>query len=391
MAHESLSPFPPYRGRSLSDVIVIGGGIAGCSTAYFLASDGADVTLLEQFELGTLASGANAGSLHAQIQPEPFAESGTSWARRFLPALPFFAQSMAMWREFGSVFGTELEVSQPGGLVLATTDRGMRLMEAKTRLERDAGLDSELWTAEDVRRRAPYVSRRVIGGAFCPMEGQANPLTATVAIGRAAKALGAAVLTGQRVVAIRRTRTGLEVTTDRGTYRAARVVNAAGNDAARIAGLLGGHLDMQSHPIQLSVTEPVAPVIDHLLYSASELLTLKQTRKGTILIGGGWPADTDCRSRPRVAGKSLLSNLRVAVDAVPAIASARIVRTWAAEVNGNESWLPVIGEMPAAGGFFVNCVPWMGFSGAPAAGRIVASLVQGREPPVDYDISAFRP
>ena len=375
----------------MSDVIVIGGGIAGCSTAYFLASDGADVTLLEQFELGTLASGANAGSLHAQIQPEPFAESGTSWARRFLPALPFFAQSMAMWREFGSVFGTELEVSQPGGLVLATTDRGMRLMEAKTRLERDAGLDSELWTAEDVRRRAPYVSRRVIGGAFCPMEGQANPLTATVAIGRAAKALGAAVLTGQRVVAIRRTRTGLDVTTDRGTYRAARVVNAAGNDAARIAGLLGGQLDMRSHPIQLSVTEPVAPVIDHLLYSASELLTLKQTRKGTILIGGGWPADTDCRSRPRVAGKSLLSNLRVAVDAVPAIASARIVRTWAAVVNGNESWLPVIGEMPAAGGFYVNCVPWMGFSGAPAAGRIVASLVQGREPPVDYDISAFRP
>ena len=375
----------------MSDVIVIGGGIAGCSTAYFLASDGADVTLLEQFELGTLASGANAGSLHAQIQPEPFAESGTSWARRFLPALPFFAQSMAMWREFGSVFGTELEVSQPGGLVLATTDRGMRLMEAKTRLERDAGLDSELWTAEDVRRRAPYVSRRVIGGAFCPMEGQANPLTATVAIGRAAKALGAAVLTGQRVVAIRRTRTGLEVTTDRGTYRAARVVNAAGNDAARIAGLLGGQLDMRSHPIQLSVTEPVAPVIDHLLYSASELLTLKQTRKGTILIGGGWPADTDGRRRPRVSGKSLLNNLRVAVDAVPAIASARIVRTWAAEVNGNDSWLPVIGEMPGAGGFYVNCVPWMGFSGAPVAGRIMASLVQGREPPVDYDISAFRP
>ena len=375
----------------MSDVIVIGGGIAGCSTAYFLASDGADVTLLEQFELGTLASGTNAGSLHAQIQPEPFAEFGVPWARRFLPALPFFAHSMSMWREFGSVFGTDLEVSQPGGLVLATTDQGMRLMVAKTRLEREAGLDTQLWNAEDVRRRAPYVSRRVIGGAYCPMEGQANPLTATVAIGRAAEELGAVVLTGQRVVAIRRIRTGLEVTTDHGSYRAARVVNAAGNDAARIAGLLGGHLDVQPHPIQLSVTEPVAPVIDHLLYSASDLLTLKQTRKGTILIGGGWPAEIDGRRRPRVAGNSLLNNLRVAVDAVPAIASARIVRTWAAEVNGNESWLPIIGEMPGASGFYVNCVPWMGFSGAPVAGRIVASLVQGREPPVDYDISPFRP
>ena len=375
----------------MSDVIVIGGGIAGCSTAYFLASDGADVTLLEQFDLGTLASGANAGSLHAQIQPEPFAEFGMPWARRFLPALPFFAQSMAIWREFGSEFGENLEVSQPGGLVLATTDRSMRLMDAKARLERDAGLDTQLWTAGEVRRRAPYVSRRVIGGAFCPAEGQANPLTATVAIGRAAEALGAAILTGHRVVAIHRIRTGLEVTTNRGPYRAARVVNAAGNDAARIAGLLGGRLDIQSRPIQLSVTEPVAPIIDHLVYSASDLLTLKQTRKGTVLIGGGWPAETDGRSRPRVAGSSLRNNLRVAVDAVPAIASARIVRTWAAEVNGNDSWLPIIGEMPVAGGFYVNCVPWTGFSGAPAAGRIVASLVQGREPPVDYDISAFRP
>ena len=375
----------------MSDVIVIGGGIAGCSTAYFLASDGADVTLLEQFELGTLASGANAGSLHAQIQPEPFADYGMSWARRFLPALPFFAQSMAMWREFGSEFGADLEVSQTGGLVLATTGRDMRLMEDKIRLERGAGLDSELWTAEDVRRRAPYVSRRVIGGAYCPLEGQANPLTATAAIGRAAQALGAAVLTGRRVVAIRRICTGLEVITERGSFRAARVVNAAGNDAARVAGLLGGRLGIRSLPIQLSVTEPVAPVIGHLLYSASELLTLKQTRKGTILIGGGWPAEIDGRRRPRVAGGSLLNNLRVAVAAVPAIASARIVRTWAAEVNGNDSWLPVIGEMPGAGGFYFNCVPWMGFSGAPVAGRIVASLVQGREPPVDYDISPFRP
>ena len=349
------------------------------------------MTLLEQFELGTLASGTNAGSLHAQIQPEPFAEFGMPWARRFLPALPFFAQSMSMWREFGSEFGTGLEVSQPGGLVLATTGRDMRLMEAKTRLERDAGLDTELWSTEDVRHRAPYVSRRVIGGAYCPLEGQANPLTATAAIGRAAESLGAAVLTGHRVVAIGRSGAGLAVTTDRGSHRAEYVVNAAGNDAARIAGLHGGHLDMQSHPIQLSVTEPVAPVIDHLLYSASDLLTLKQTRKGTVLIGGGWPAEIDGRRRPRVVGRSLLNNLRVAVDAVPGIASARIVRTWAAQVNGNESWLPIIGEMPGAGGIYVNCVPWMGFSGAPAAGRIVASLVQGREPPVDFDVSTFNP
>ena len=81
----------------MTDVIVIGGGIAGCTTAYYLARDGVDVMLLEQYELNTQASGSNAGSLHAQIQPEPFSTYGDSWTRRYVHALPFYKESIDLW------------------------------------------------------------------------------------------------------------------------------------------------------------------------------------------------------------------------------------------------------------------------------------------------------
>lgn len=88
---------------------------------------------------------------------------------------------------------------------------------------------------------------------------------------------------------------------------------------------------------------------------------------------------------------SLRANLRIACKVVPALAGLRITRTWAAAVNGNASWLPVLGPLPGTPEFFMNWVPWMGFSGALAASRIVASLVQGREPPVNFDFSCFAP
>ncbi len=375
----------------MTDALVIGGGIAGCTTAYFLARDGVEVTLLEQFTLGSLASGTNAGSLHAQIQPEPFFEFGETWARRFLPALEFYEGAMSIWQDIEAALGEDLEVVLSGGIVAAATSDEMRILERKAALERSAGLDTELLDASELHERAPYLSPTLVGGAFCPVEGKASPLAATRAFAAAARDLGASILEHRRVTGIRRGRGGYEVDTATGTMSASRVVNAAGNDAARIAALVGGGVDLQSFPIQLSVTERLAPLIGHLVYSAGSRLTLKQTRDGTVLIGGGWPAVFDYARRPRVDRESLCGNLEAALDVVPALAGVSIVRTWAAEVNGNDSWLPVIGELPGSPGFYMNYVPWMGFSGAPMAGRIVANLLQGRGPGVDFPVDAFAP
>jgi glycine/D-amino acid oxidase-like deaminating enzyme len=380
-----------FLGPGLADIIVIGGGIAGCATAYYLAADGVDVTLLEQYELNTLASGVNAGSLHAQIQTHPFVELGESWAREYSPTVPFYVESIALWQEAGTVLGADLEVTQGGGLLVAANDSEMRLIEAKMNLERAAGLETALLDSNDLRNMAPYISENMVGAAFYPVEGKANPLVAAPAFAAAAESLGAKILQGYEVVEIQCHKTGYQVETSKGGFQAPRLVNAAGISAGRVAAMVGAEIEVQSFPIQLTVTEPMAPLIRHLVYSAGQMLTLKQTKSGTVLIGGGWPAMLDKHGRTRVLRESLFGNLGVAVEVVPDLASSNIVRTWVGQVNGNESWRPVIGEVPGLPGFFINYVPWMGFTGGPAAGRIIASQAQGREPPVGFDVSCFRP
>ena len=91
------------------------------------------------------------------------------------------------------------------------------------------------------------------------------------------------------------------------------------------------------------MTEPAAPLIKHLVYSAGEKLTMKQTRAGSILIGGGWSARLDREGRPVVDVDNLAQNLSLARAAVPVIGGLKLVRSWAAFVNGTDDWLPILG------------------------------------------------
>jgi glycine/D-amino acid oxidase-like deaminating enzyme len=373
------------------DVIIIGGGIAGCSTAWYLSREGVDVLVLERDELNSHASGANAGSLHAQIQHDPFVKGGEKWVRRFLPALPFFRYAIDIWEDAAETLDADLEFSRDGGIIVAANAEQMRQIEAKSRFEIDAGLGTRLLDKAGLRDLAPYVADGLEGGAYCPVEGKASPLKATPAFAAAAIAEGARFLGACEVRDVTRAGGRFVVDTVRGRHTAEAVVNAAGTDVARVAAMVCARLDVQAYPIQLTVTEPVVPLVRHLVYSADDMLTLKQTHAGTLLIGGGWPARMDGKGRPQVCAESLSRNLAAALRVVPAVADVLVVRSWAAVVNGTENWLPILGELPHCPGFFINYVPWMGFTGGPAGGRIVADRVLGRPVSTDLDIDAFTP
>ena len=375
----------------MTEVAVIGGGLAGCAAAYYLAADGISVTLLDSDELNTRASGSNAGNLHAQIPHDTFVQLGEKWAQGFEPVLRLFQASIELWQQAEERLQADLEVAMQGGLLVASDTAQMRQIERKAQFERSAGLQVELLDRDALRSLAPYVSDRMIGGAFCPGEGKANPLVAATAFGEAAERLGARILRRTPVLGLAQEGDGYVLQTHSGRLRARRVINAAGADADTLCAHLGVRLQLQRYPIQVSVTEPVEPLVKHLLYYAGAPLTMKQTRIGTIVIGGGWPAQVDARGRPVADPLSLAANLGVALEVVPALAPINIVRTWAAIVNGTEDWRPQLGEVPGRPGFFLCYVPWMGFTAGPAAAWLVSRLVQGRDAELGVDPAAFIP
>ncbi len=372
------------RGRMTRyDVVVIGGGIAGLMTAWYLARDGANVALLEAGDFGAQASGANAGSLHLQLQYPEFVKFGEGWARDYAPTLRFLQASLAMWQGLSDEVGEDLDVTLGGGIVVAQTDAQMRFIEAKAKIEASVGVETSILDQAALRQIAPYLSRLAIGGGFCAGEGKANPLRATPAVARAAERAGATLHRDTCVTGIAGRAGAFEVSTSHGTFHADKIVNTAGAKAAEIAAMVGMTIDLRGFPLQVTVTEPMAPIIPHLVYSAAGKLSLKQAANGGCIIGGGWAA----RLRPdgglATDPANFAGNMAMAVGVVPGLGNTRTLRSWTAWVNGTPDWRPIIGEAPQMPGFYLALFPWVGFSAGPMTARVIADMVSGRAPVID--------
>ena len=371
-----------------TDVLVVGGGIAGCSTAYYLTLKGVEVVLVERGELNSEASGTNGGGLHVQIPNEEFVAYGDDWAQAFAPVLRLLMAAAEHWRNLESELGVDLEVDISGGLTVAETALELRSLARRVAIERAHGLDSHILSRSELRNFAPYVAERMSGGAFCPHDGKASSLLATPAFASAAERRGARILRRSPLTALGREKGGFLATAGGRRVRCRRVVNAAGGDLDLVGQMVGVRLPIQGYQIHMNVTEPTAPLVTHLLYSATGRLTVKQAANGTILIGGGWPAALDpTHGRPRVLRDSIEGNLWVALQVVPRLAELHVLRSWAGMVNGTEDWHPILGELPTVPGFFVNAFPWTGFTAGPLCSRLLSELMCGRAPSVD--MSAF--
>ncbi len=382
----SLPPMPLETRRC--DVLVIGGGLAGLCSAYYLALDGIDVLISERDEAGMAASTANAGSLHVQLLSYDFTDETPEDGGQAAHTLPLAPRSIALWKQIAAEAGEDLGIRTEGGLMLAEDAAGLDWLRRKSAMERRWGIESHVLGANELRALAPALSEHMLGADFVPAEGYGDPLRGTMAVTRLAQRAGARLLRGAEVQAIAREGTAWHVRTTKGSIVAGRVVNATGPWAGRIGRMAGLELPVTGTVQQVIVTEPAPPMTRHLIALANRHLSLKQQASGGFLVGGGWFGGFDAASgRTHNLRRNIEGNLWVCARALPALRSLSFIRAWTG-INPAIDRAPILGEAPRLPGFF-NAVSANGYTLGPVIGRITADAVRGEPVDPHYRIERF--
>ena len=358
-----------------TNILVIGGGIIGTATAFFLAKEGIEVMIVDRDVANGQASGGNAGSLHLQLMSFDFSDETSTEKSPAASALRLQAMGVDAWRSLEHKFGADFELEITGGIMVAKNMRDLEFLRKKAALERSCGIEVEILSNVELRNMAPTVSSAMAGAAYCAEEGKINPMLATPMLLNEAIDCGALVCEKTTVIDIDYEHGKYVVATDKGRISCATIVNAAGAWTANIASMVGVTLPVKTAPLQMIVTEPVDPVVKHLMALAKTHLTMKQAINGNIIIGGGWYAGYDSASgRAATLRESIEGNLWAAQQVIPQIGLLQIIRSWAT-IGVMIDGAPILGELPGKPGFF-NAVGANGYTMGPFLGQITAELIR---------------
>ena len=358
-----------------TNILVIGAGIIGIATALFLAREGVEVMIVDRDVANGQASGGNAGSLHLQLLSFDFSDKLNADNSPAASALPLQIMGVSAWRDLEREIGTDFELEITGGIMVAENMHDLEFLRKKAALERSCGTEVDILSDFDLRNMAPTVADGMAGAAYCAGEGKINPMLATPLLLAEALDSGARISEKTAVIGIGYERGKYLVTTNNGRIFCRNIVNAAGGWTANIASMIGVTLPVKTAPQQMIVTEPVDPVINHLMALAKRHLTMKQVANGNIIIGGGWSAGYESKSgRAVTLRESIEGNLWVAQRVIPEIGLLQMIRSWAT-IGVMIDGAPILGELPGHPGFF-NAVGANGYTMGPILGQITAELIR---------------
>jgi len=368
----------PPTGETLScDVLVVGGGALGLSTALACARDGLDVLVVERAEPGQGATTANAGSLHVQLHAYDSAGAAEGPESAAAQVLAIGPESIRLWRAIAADSGEHLGIRTEGGIMLAETAEQMRALTDKVAMERQFGVASDMLGPNELYAMAPYLAPGFAGAAFCPDEGQMDPLRGLSVLMRAATRAGARLRASTAIAAIERDGTDFTADTADGLrIRAGHVVNATGPWAAQLGAMLGAPIPVKAAVQQVMATEAAGgEIMRHLVLHSGRHLSVKQGDAGHLVIGGAWPGVTDSAGRPRNLRASIEGNLYVARTVLPALAGLHVIRAW----TGVNVQLPgpIIGADARVPGLH-HAVTFNGWTLGPVVGQLVADGIRGR-------------
>ena len=380
---------------SRADVVIIGGGVVGCSIAYHLTKLGIrDVVLLERKQL-TCGTTWHAAGLVGQLR-----------ATRNLTELAKYTSELIheLERETGQATGFK----QNGSFTVALNQERMEELRRQASMARNFGLDVDVVSPQDILDRYPYLSLDgVVGGVFLAKDGQCNPVDVTQAYAKGARMGGAKVIEGVKVERIlKEGGRAVGVVTDQGEVRCSTVVIAAGMWSYELGRQTGVNLPLHAAEHFYVVTDHIADMPGNLpvLRIPDEWAYYKEDA-GKILLGcfepvakpwgmNGIREDFSFDSLPEDMDH-FLPVLEKAVARMPMLENTGI-QTW---FNGPESFTPddryLLGEAAEVKDLFVACgFNSIGIQSSGGAGKVLAEWIRDRRPPMDLveiDVQRMNP
>ncbi|MFT4067678.1 NAD(P)/FAD-dependent oxidoreductase [Paraburkholderia sp.] len=347
-----------------ADVLVIGGGLHGSSSAFHLAARGASVIVLEADYVARHSSGVNAGGVRTLGRP--------------LPEIPLALMSREIWHSLSETIGDDGGFVPSGQLKIAETNA--ELDECRARV---AQLEAHGFTHEKLIDRAsvlelePALARHVTGGIWAERDGYALPFRTTTAFRLAAQRHGAAFFEDTPVTRIEQRGARWFAQTPRGEFSAEKLVVTAGAWAGQLAEQAGERVPVHPEGLMLMVTHRVAPFCRATLGATGRPLSFKQFDNGTVVIGGKLIGIADLHGRHgEVDFARLVRSANTVVDLFPHLRHLGVNRAWAGVEAFTDDALPVISPSRRAS----NLVYSFGYCGSgfqlgPACGRLVSELV----------------
>lgn len=406
------------------DVAIIGGGIIGVATAWYLAKRGRKVLVCDKGRVAGEQSSRNWGWVRV---------NGRDGAE-----VPIAIESLQCWEALASELGEDIGFQRRGILELAETESEMAFFESWIEIARQNGLDTKLLTAADAAKVFPAARGRWRGAMMTPSDGRAEPFTAVPTIAGGAQALGVCIVEACAVRTVE-TQNGrvTGVVTEKGPVRAGAVLCAAGVWSSLFLGNLG--IDLPQLALRGTVvrTAPIASIFDgaagakdifirrrkdggytiasgmaeHFIgpgsfrYLLRFLPSMKSASELSLCFGGDvtqapmprprWNADAVTpfeQTRvlnPSASDRALrLIRSRLA-ERLPELESVSFAESWAGMIDATPDIVPVMDEVENPRGLFIAT----GFSGhgfgiGPGAGKIMADLIDGHSP--THDLRRFR-
>jgi sarcosine oxidase, subunit beta len=366
--------------RPSYDVVIVGGGVHGLATAYYLAENHGirNVAVLDKGYLGGGGSGRNTAILRSNyLTPE---------------GVRFYDRSLELYRHLAADLNFNVMFSRRGHLTLAHNDSSLRTMRWRAEVNQFVGVDSEVIDPGQIKELVPHLDTSadtrypILGALYHPPGGIIRHDAVVWGYARAADAHGVHLhqkteVTGIDVVAGR----VVGVRTNRGRITAPVVLNCTAGWSSTISDMAGVRTPIQTFPLQAAVTEPVRPFLHAVVVSGTLHVYVSQTDRGELVFGASVDPFTSYSMRGSLEFVEGLAGH--VLELMPALAKMRLLRQWAGLCDMTPDYSPIMGQTPVEG-FYLD-VGWgtYGFKAGPVSGEAMAEAVAtGRTPEI---IAAF--